>query len=163
MKNMKSGFFVILLLSLVGVVTSCSGRSQGETKFKITVSAVTAGNSSLPLDGGVTLKVVEKNPADPAAPREEVVDLDANYIGLIPYGHWQLYMVGFEGPGTWSGNTYCGTIEDIIVDLPEMSLNIVINSSNCSSEPYSTMINDKQTAGQGVWGSSLWGSGTWGP
>jgi|SRR5690606_25245920 len=143
--------FTLILISAIG----CSGK-RSQTNFNITGSAIVTGAA---LDGGVYLRAVSSS--------GESVPLDYElfdeHSAVLPFGDWSLHFVGYSGPGQWSGTTYCGSVLDVTLAVEETTLNVNLDQTNCSVEPYLTIIADVDAMGVSLWDFAEWDSSTWGP
>jgi hypothetical protein len=146
----------ILLITLI--LCACSGKTTdtGGANFNITLGLAASGASNL--QGGVTL-VAES--LDPSLP-DYVADLDSEFKAEIPYGEYNILLVGWDGPGPWQGTTYCGSIV-VLLETAEKTVDITLNQSNCTLPVYSGIITSKGGAVAALWDSATWDSSTWGP
>lgn len=126
---LSTGIFIILL-----VTTSCGGK-RSSANFQITAGALVTG---YPVDGGVYLRAVN---SDGAVINFDLISED---YASIPFGTWDLYLVGYAGPVLWGGTkTYCGSVNEAKLESGQVTLNVNLNANNCASEPYVSMMEDK--------------------
>ncbi len=157
MKNLLLTIFTLFLLN------SCGGKGEtSSTDFTYSVGGIVHGTQ---MDGGFYLWAIRVEPETGEEIETQSYDLN-NDSAEIPFGNWKFFLVGYEGPGAWSGTNYCGSIPETLLDSDEVTLDITINSANCSNSPYTEMIAEKaaEIAGAaGVWNSSSWNNASWSP
>ncbi len=145
----------LLILILLSLLTTSCGGNKTRTNFNLTAGATVTGFS---LDGGVFIRAINKDSGIPFD-----FDMADGDTAQIPFGAWDLHLVGYGGAGAWQGTNYCGSLADVNLDQPSVNLSLTLNQTNCGVEPYLTMISDKANSLQGSWDSALWDSATWGP
>lgn len=115
--------------------------------------------SDLSFAGGASLKLVN-------AKTGEAVnhDLTYPYRVLIPHGTWNMYLVGYEGPGAWSGPQQCGSLKNVDFYDPSVEVTIYVGTSNCTAEPFPSIIAEKTSSlPEAQWDNSQWDQAKWGP
>ncbi|TNE97042.1 MAG: BspA family leucine-rich repeat surface protein, partial [Deltaproteobacteria bacterium] len=126
---------IIFFSLLITMMNGCSRpKKKTETTFKLTGSSLVNGTQ---MQGGIFLWA---KPVDPQFPDFKAV-LDADDTALIPFGEYNLHIVGYEGPNAWSGNTQCGgTPGPTIIEGPEVTITINLTTAACDAQPYIDMI-----------------------
>jgi len=115
------------------------------------------------LNGLVFLRTKAVNVSNPAIPTSTDYKMFADHSAYIPYGTWDMFFVGFSGPNNFEGTKYCGSLLNSNLNAPNQSFNVDLLQSNCTVEPYLTIISDIQTSSNGIWGTANWDQKTWGP
>ncbi len=160
MKILSRVFLPFLLLCLLNLA-GCGGKEQTErVDFSYNLSALAAGVSQL--EGGIFLRA---NRIDPDTGEIlETLDVDLlDNAADIPFGTWEFYLLGYAGPEAWSGNLFCGSVPETLLDSAEISLSVTLNTTNCANAPYGDMDLTKQASIAGTWDASLWGEAKWAP
>ncbi|GEM_PF-3024324 len=141
----------------------CGKKEATKTDFNISLGGLVTGT---PMDGGIYLWAIGYD-EDGNQTETLMIDLDANDSAVIPVGSWEFHLDGYLGPSAWQGTNYCGSIPQTLLETPDINLPITINTSNCISEPYVSMIAAKASATAGsslaTWDNAIWDSGIWGP
>jgi hypothetical protein len=142
----------LTLFSLIFILVSACSKQQGSPR-NLAVSVLNLGSSQFA--GGALVRI--ENLADGTITESELTE--APYTVSLKDGNWNIYFVGFAGPSQWQGASYCGGAEGINLTPATLEVNITANLTNCSSEPYSTMIAGKTS----TWDQAIWDQSTWGP
>lgn len=147
---------VLLLSIFILCFIGCSGQkgAGSEADFSISLGLSASGVSNL--QGGVTLFAESLDPDIP----DFSADLDANFQAEIPFGSYNILLVGWDGPGAWSGTMYCGAVP-VLLDQPAQSVSITLNQANCSSTVYSSLIASKGGSLIAEWDVAQWDSAQW--
>lgn len=151
----KTPFLLIFL-----VLFSACGQRKAKTDFNLRVSSLTTG---VPLPGGVTMRAVPLTATGPSATFLTIDMIGPDHIAEVDFGNWDFYFVGYSGPSLWQGTTYCGVVNNVILETPDLSMNVNLNSTNCSVEPYISMINAKIVPNISTWDSAVWDTSVWEP
>ncbi|PIP91475.1 MAG: hypothetical protein COW01_02055 [Bdellovibrionales bacterium CG12_big_fil_rev_8_21_14_0_65_38_15] len=145
----------LLTLTLLSLLATSCGGHKARTNFNLTAGATVTGFS---LDGGTFIRAINK---DSGVPFD--IDMTGAETALIPFGNWDLHLIGYGGAGAWQGTTYCGSLTNVSLDQPTANLSLTLDQTNCAIEPYLTMISDKASSLQANWDSAVWDTDTWGP
>lgn len=148
----------LLLTLLVITLGSCGGsREATKTDFTYSLAGIVNGTQ---MNGGIYLmaKRFDENGNEVEILK---VDLDIDDSAEVPFGTWEFYLLGYEGPDQWSGNQYCGSIPLTTLDSDDITLDVTISQSNCGVDPYNSMAADKIDGS--VWDGAVWDEATWSP
>lgn len=152
---MKKPLICLIFLSLL-LLNSCSSREgHSESSFKVSLGNLT----SLDLSGGYFIKILSLDPLSSIG--EQIIELNPDQSASIPFGTWQILMIGFAGPNYKSGDTYCGQIGSVTLDKSSTNLSIDLNQAACSSAPYPAF--KSEILGNASWDIAQWDNATWGP
>ncbi|HXH75249.1 MAG TPA: hypothetical protein VNJ08_09810 [Bacteriovoracaceae bacterium] len=88
----------------------------------------------------------------------EYFELQPPYSVILPFGEWDLYLVGYEGASQWEGPHQCGGIEDFKFGVNEEKVSITVNTANCAVEPYLTI---KGMKAANMWDVAVWDTSNW--
>jgi hypothetical protein len=137
----------LFLLFLVG----CSANRPASRSLVVSFTAQEANAFA----GGAIVRV-----QNPSTGIYSDIELSSSpYSVSIADGTWNIYFVGFSGPGDWQGATNCGGSTGVNLASSTTAINILIAPAICAGAPYSTIIAKKI----GVWDQSLWNQTKWGP
>ena len=149
---LKINYFILSFLILL---TACSQGKETESRFVLSLSALSAG---MTFNGGgiLQLKHVDTGVVT-------TYELTTSNVVKLPHGKWHMFFVGFEGTAPWSGPFKCGSVNDVVLSLPSQIVDIVVDAS-CALSPYNSIINSKAPAPEvGKWNQGKWGEAKWGP
>lgn len=118
------------------------------------------------MDGGIYLWADRIDPDTGVIVETLRLDL-INDAAVIPFGNWEFHLVGYAGPGAWSGLNYCGSVPETLLDTNEITLQMTFTQAACANAPYPDMVAQKAAdlaAGSlALWDSAVWDSSVWGP
>lgn len=126
---MKSILNVILIL----LFSACSKTSPSR-KLEVFRANLTVND----LDGGAIIWI--KNVATNQIQKYEFTT--PPFEVLLEDGTWSIGIVGFLGPGPWSGTTQCGGVENLTLGPTDLNVKIQV-STTCSSAAHQEMIGTK--------------------
>lgn len=154
----------ITLLSLLFI--SCGGGNKSEkVEFSYSLGGIVTGT---PMDGGIYLWAVRIDPDTGDKLETLMMDL-IDDSAQIPFGNWEFHLVGYAGPGAWSGTNYCGSVPETFLDSNEITVSVTFTAADCSNLPYTDMVAQKAAdlaAASGalaVWDSGSWDAASWDP
>jgi hypothetical protein len=145
----------VLILTILALAFLFGCAKKGKATLEIKVASISTGDD---LNGGVYLKAIEFD-GDGNEIQVIYIDILGEKVAEIPFGTWDLYLIGYVGPNDFSGDKYCGSVLSQVLNQPEMDIAVDLNSSNCSSEPYASMASDKQETA--TWDSAVWDTSRW--
>lgn len=145
---------IFLFIGLLILLTNSCSKSAAPRNFKLVLGAEVTG---LTINGGAIAKLVNTVTGE-----NFIVKMNAApYETVIPNGTWDIYLVGFAGPGSWQGSTYCGGQMAQVLSGADADVTISANQQNCYNTPYPILIS-AVTAPASSWDSGLWEQATWG-
>jgi hypothetical protein len=160
-KALQLSPLLLILFSLT--LVSCGGGTKTEkVDFSYSLGGIVTGT---PMDGGIYLWADRIDPDTGAITETLMLDL-IDDSAEIPFGNWEFHLVGYQGPGEWSGNNYCGSVPETFLDSDEISLQVTFTDANCANSPFPEMITQKAAnlaGGLALWDSATWDSSTFGP
>lgn len=155
----RSLHLLILCFSLAG----CSGKGEtAKTDFSYSVGNLVNGT---PMDGGFYLRAVQLDSDTGNEIDTQAYDL-VNDAAEIPFGTWKFFLVGYAGPGAWSGDNYCGEVAPTVLESDETTVEVTINQANCANAPFPEIIAEKAASlsgGTGNFDSATFDSSTFAP
>lgn len=149
---LKINIILMILFLLLG--SACSKGKETESKFIVSLSALSAG---MTFNGGALLKII-----DPVTKVATSYELTTSNVVKLPHGKWSMYLVGFEGATAWSGPYKCGVVHDVVLSLEAQTVEIIVNS-DCTQTPFNNMISAKTPSNPVTWDNSKWDEAKWGP
>lgn len=149
---MKKLILMFMVLAILSTINSCS-KSAKPRNFKLVLGNITATGVSI--DGGGGVKLVN------TITKEELIlkFKTAPYVVTIPNGTWDIYVVGYLGPGLWQGANYCGGITGKVLDGNDTDITINATQTNCLNSPYPALIlklNSENSWDFGLWDQAIW-------
>ena len=132
----------ILLFALTIIFNGCGAKQSQQVDFSFNIGAL--ANNSAP-SGGLFLKAVQhpKGKGKSTFAKKEIeVDLEGS-TAMIPYGIWEFFLVGFDGPEEWQGEPVCGKTPVTKLDSDEISLEVFLSAAECQNSPFPEMILQK--------------------
>lgn len=148
---MKIGLLLILL-----ILTSCS--QENKTKTTLSVSLAALGTD---FAGGILLRL-----RDPVT--NKVLDYEMKsspYILDLPWGKWNMYVIGFSTAARDSVNLICGASPSTTLSTTQQKVEFSANFTNCNQNPNYTSLAAKAGVALGfLWDTASWDGATqWGP
>lgn len=143
---------------------SCS-KEREKTRTTFSLANLVAGISDVQYAGGVYLWARRFENSQMVEVRK--LRLESGHEVEIPFGQWIFTLVAFVGPGTYSGDSYCGLTGLISLDGALKDVEVFVDQNSCSENIFIAMMAEIGVTQSGemtaLWGQSLWGQGKWGP
>lgn len=144
-----------LLFSLL-ILFSCSQEKKTKTTLSVSLAAL---GTEFP--GGILLRL-----RDPVTNKILDYEMKASpYILDLPWGNWNMYVIGFSTAARDSVNLGCGQSPSMVLNTTVQKVEFTTNFANCNSNPNYTSLAAKAGVALGyVWDSATWDGVTqWGP
>lgn len=145
----------LILLLLLSFVVGCSPSSKTETQFFMTRADLTSAQS---FSGGVFLKATRTTEEGKVV---EYFDVPSNFQVALTSGTYELQFVNYLGPSAWSGQMYCGSLPNAVIQGESVTLDIVLSRARCVEDAFVAM--DQIKNPKALWGVAVWGQGKWSP
>lgn len=129
----------ILLFVLTIILSGCGADKSQQVDFSFSIGSLV--NSSSP-SGGLFLKAVQID-SETKKPIQEIEMELVDPSATIPYGTWEFFLVGFDGPGKWQGSPLCGKISETQLDSDKVTLEVFLSATECQNFPFPEMILQK--------------------
>ena len=129
----------ILLFVLTIILSGCGADKSQQVDFSFSIGSLV--NSSSP-SGGLFLKAVQID-SETKKPIQEIEMELVDPSATIPYGTWEFFLVGFDGPEEWQGEPVCGKTPVTKLDSDEISLEVFLSATECQNSPFPEMILQK--------------------
>jgi hypothetical protein len=138
-----------ILWSLLISTLACSEkRPRSQTEITVSTGAITA---SYVFPGGVIVRMVSSI----GTVLEETLTTSP-YVIEVPFGTWDVHLVGYEGADTETGPYRCGSLNEVNFSEDKKELDLTVSSANCVAEPYLSLTANK-------WNKAAWNGVKWGP
>jgi len=138
---------LIFLLALFGLI-SCADGPKSSSRLVVTSGALT---SSVTFTGGA--KILLKKSSDGTT---IIKELTPPYEMDVPYGVWDLFLIGFDGANLHQAPYRCGTLTGVDFSTSEKAIDITVAAASCSSDPFISMAPNE-------WNKAAWNGVNWGP
>lgn len=146
-------FTTIFILITAFALSACSQKQKAKSNFKMTLGKIVGAA----MTGGAYLNAIDKGSS-----ASKIIKLDAENSANIPYGTYDLILVGFAGPAQNNGAIHCGSVLNTSISTTAASFTVTLTEASCSETIYLKTVQELKKGITSYWGTDRYDLSTWG-